>query len=442
MRFPAWCGWVAMAVLLSACAHLDPADRAPRSDPVARLRPAGPSPWRVDFADPALSELLRGADLGALDIKIALARLARARADVAAAHARRSPQVSLGAEAAAGGPNFRSARSAATPTFEATYDVDLWGRLAQAVGAAVQDQSAADADVATARLLVAADTVRAFAALRAAQDSVSAYARRISLAERGLALVQRRAAEGAVGPEAVAAARVTLTQAQDGLASAREDETLQTTVLADLLGQPNIAVAPGPAPTAEQAAPSPTAEIVADRPDVQAALSRLRAADARRAEAVAASRPQLQIAALLGAPDAAIATLLNARTLAWAVAASLSQQIFDGGAARARVHAASAEADVADLQYRKAVLAGWTEVRAALIGGGRAQRDMAAAQAAREQARRGVAIEAARRQEGLADGLDDVAAGAAVEAAEDRLRAARLNAVQARVRLALATGGL
>jgi hypothetical protein len=67
---------------------------------------------------------------------------------------------------------------------------------------------------------------------------------------------------------------------------------------------------------------------------------------------------------------------------------------------------------------------------------------MAAAQAAREQARSGAAVEAARRQEGLADGLDDVAAGAAIEAAEDRLRAARLNAVQARVRLALATGGL
>jgi multidrug efflux system outer membrane protein len=430
-----------MVVLLSACAHLDPADRAPRSDPVARLRPVGPSPWRVDFGDPTLSELLHGADIGALDIKIALARLARARADVAAAHARRAPQVSIGAEAAGGGVDFRDARSAATPTFEATYEVDLWGRLARAQDAAVQDQGAADADVATARLLVAADTVRAFATLRAAQDSVSAYVRRVTLAERGLSLTQRRAAEGAAAPEAVGAARLTLAQAQAGLAWAREDETLQTTVLADLLGQSTIVIPPGPSPTVQQAASAPS-EIVASRPDVQAALARLRAADARRAEAVAASRPQLQISALMGAPDAAIATLLDARSLAWAVAASLTHQLMDGGAARARVHAASADADVADLQYRKAVLAGWSEVRTALIDGARAQRDMAAARAVREQARSGAAVEAARWQEGLVDGLDGVAAGAAIEAAEDRLRVARLNAVQARVHLALATGGL
>jgi hypothetical protein len=176
MTRPAWSSLAAVAMLLSACAHLDPEDRAPRTDPVARLSPSGPSPWQVDFGDPALSDLLRGADLGALDIKIALARLARARADVAEARAQRAPHVSIGAEGAVGGVDFHDARSAATPAFEATYEVDLWGRLARGEDAAVHDQAAADADVAAARLLVAAETVRAFAALRSAQDAIEGYA--------------------------------------------------------------------------------------------------------------------------------------------------------------------------------------------------------------------------------------------------------------------------
>ena len=434
-------GLAAVAVLLSACAHLDAEDRAPRTDAVARLAPAGPSPWRVDFGDPVLARLLRDADLGSLDVKIALARVAKARADVATARADRALHVSIGAEAASGGTSFHDARSAATPTFEAAYEVDLWGRLAQAQKAAVQDQSAAEADVTAARLLVAAETVRAFAALRFAQDQVAGETQRTGLLQQAVVLTARRTEEGADGPDALDAARQALMRAQAGLASAREDAALQAARLGDLLGQPSLVVPPG-----SQLAPAPAAaasgDIVDARPDVRAALARLRAADARRAGAVAASRPQFQITALLGAPDAAIATLLDARALAWAVAAALNHALLDGGAARARVKAASADADVVDLQYRKAVVTGWSEVRAALIDRARADRDRATAQAMADFARNGARVHEARRREGVADGLDAVAAGAATAAARDQLRAVDLATVEARVRLALATGGL
>jgi outer membrane protein TolC len=115
--------------------------------------------------------------------------------------------------------------------------------------------------------------------------------------------------------------------------------------------------------------------------------------------------------------------------------------VLDGGAARARARAASADADVADLQYRKVVLAGWSEVRAALIDTARARRDVAAARAAQEEALRSRAEVMTRLREGAADGLDLAAAEGGGAAAQDQLRAARLNATEARVRLALATGG-
>jgi multidrug efflux system outer membrane protein len=431
----------AVAALLAGCAHLEPADRAPRTDPTARLKPQGASPWRVEFGDPELAVLLREADAGSLDVKIALARVARARAEVAEAHARRAVGVTIGGEAAGGGTDFHDARSAAAPTFEAAYEVDLWGRLARAEEAAAHDGAAAEDDVVAARLLVAAETVRAYAALRAEQAAAEAAGRRIVIAERGLALTERRNAEGAAGPAALVAARNAQAQAQAGLASAQEAQSLQRDRLANLLGRSTVVVPNGPILAASLAAPV-GAEVVAQRPDVHAALSRLQAADARRAQAVAGARPQFQITALLGAPDASIATLLDARALAWAVAGSLTQAVLDGGAARARVHAASAEADVADLQYRKAVITGWSEVRAALIDVVRAQRDVSAAQTAGEAADRAARVVDLRRREGLADGLDVVAAEAGRAATQDQLQVARLAAVEARVHLALATGGL
>ncbi len=118
MTWLARCGLAAAAMLLSACAHLDPQDRVPRTEPVGRLAPQGASPWRVEFGEPTLTRLLRDADLGSLDVKIALARVARARADVATARSARRLHVSVGAEAAVGAPSFRNTRTEATPTLE------------------------------------------------------------------------------------------------------------------------------------------------------------------------------------------------------------------------------------------------------------------------------------------------------------------------------------
>ena len=284
--------------------------------------------------------------------------------------------------------------------------------------------------------------MRAYAALRAAQDDSAALERRVQLASRGLALTERRVAEGVAAPDAQAAARLALAQATAAREAAREDATLQAARLADRAGQPGLSIPAGAALEVRDDPAATQSDAVAARPDVQAALSRLRAADARRAEAVAASLPRFQIAALLGAPDAAIATLLDARALAWAVAASLSHELVDGGAARAKVHGASADADIADLLYRKAVLQAWSEVRAATVDRARGERQLAAAQAGLDQARSALAVNAARRGEGAADGLDEVAAQSAREAAAADVRAARMALIEARVRLALASGGL
>ena len=213
-------------------------------------------------------------------------------------------------------------------------------------------------------------------------------------------------------------------------------------MLGDLLGRPGIAVSSGPPLAEDRAVPTTASEIVANRPDVKAAF---RAPAGRRRPAGAGGRqfaPAAPAQRPAGRSDAAIATLLDVRSLAWAVAASLSHSLLDGGAARARVHAAGADADVADLQYRKAVLSGWSDVRTALVDQARARRELAAARAAKELAGDSVRLQAARHREGATDGLDAVAAGVAVETAQDQLRAARLAAVEARVRLALATGGL
>lgn len=430
-----------VAALLCGCAGLSAADRAPRTDPVGRLTPAGPSPWTEDLGDPALHALLAQADAGALDVKVALAHLEQADGELEAAEAVGRLRITVGAAAALGGGNLHTARSAGTPTLETTYDLDLWHRFARGRMAAREGRTAAEWDLRAARLLVGAETVRTYAALQAARDAEASAGRRQADQTAALGFSRLRLAQGAATAREIVPRLHALAAANAQAEQARAEIALQAARLRDLTGQRDF-IAPPAASLTLRPAPGGTASDQVDtRPDVQAAFARLLAADQRRTAAVLETRPQFQIASAVGAPDAAIATLLDVRSLAWAVAGMAAHEVLDGGARRAHVHIASAEADLADLGYRKAVLSGWSEMRGALAGETNAGRQVVLAEADLDAARSALSVGETRHAAGAADGLTMSDLAEQVETANDALRAARLQALEARVRRVLSTGG-
>ncbi|MBU1374884.1 MAG: TolC family protein [Alphaproteobacteria bacterium] len=423
------------------CSGLSAADRGPRGDPIARLTVSAPAPWREDFGDPMLRDLLRQADAGALDTKVALARLAKADAEVEAADAVRGVNVFAGVASAVGGRTFRTAGSAATPTLEISNEVDVWGRIKRSREAARSEQGAATSDAMAVRLQVGALTARTYLAVRAAQADVAATLRRRDLAQRSLDLVRTRFVQGAATSRDVEARRLAVDAARDQALKAADDVRLQAARLGDLTGRSVEVPAPaGPLDLGDRSGPVPST-VVDARPDVRAAQARIAAADQHRASAIAASRPQFQIAAAFGSPDAAIATLLDVRALAWAVAGTVSHQILDGGARRAKVHIATAEADLADLAYRQTVLDAWNEVRVALAADAEARRGLAAASANARLAEGALQVGLTRRAAGAADGLAILALEDAADQARDAASRAHLHVAESRVQLALATGG-
>ena len=429
------------ALLCAGCAGVTAADRGPRGDAVARLAPTTFAPWREDFGDPGLRDLLRQADAGALDVKAALARLERARAEVELADAGRGVNVVGGFEAAVGGRNVSSVGSAGTPTLEVGKDIDLWGRSGHARDAARSDRDAASLDVDGVRLLIGAQTARAYYALGAARSLESLEQRRHALAARALDLVVQRKASGAAMGAAAVGRRDTLAAVAARVQQFHDEGGLQAAQLADLSGgqgPPGVHVR---LPEVDSPPVAVSSAVVDARPDVRAAWARLAAADERRAAAIAASRPQFRIAATLGAPDATIATLLDVRALAWAVAGGLTQEIVDGGARRAKVHAAAAEADEAEIAYRQAVLAAWSDVRSAMVADAQAHRDLLVAQASAASAASAVDVGRRRHELGAVDGVAVVdLEDAAIQGAEGVVEARRRLA-EARIQLVLARGG-
>ena len=401
-------------------------------------------PWSPDLGDPVLADLLIRAELGSLDIRMALARLEKARADIDLARAGRRPHLTIGAEAAVGGADFSSSGAGAGAPVLGGYEIDLFHRLKHGVDAAKSDEAAVLQDTAAARQLVLAEVARTYVTLRADQEHQAAAELRVDLAWQVEALSRRRVLEGSAREEDLTTARLTRAQAiaeAQRAAHAVEADRLR---LGLLLGQDDPIDAPAYAGDEIPVTPSMTtvsSEAVQARPDIQVALARLQAADARRAEAVAASRPRFVLTAGIGSGETDLLYLLDVRALAWAVAGGLTHELLDGGAAKARKRGAAAEADLAELAYRKAVGEAWGQTRLDLA----ALQDAAAAEAVAgkvwTQAVRAFGTGQSRHQDGDIDGVALAALEARAIDADVALTNAQLARARAYVDLLLALGG-
>ncbi|MBT9470837.1 MAG: TolC family protein [Phenylobacterium sp.] len=428
---------------LAGCTHLTAGEKGSRTDPTSRLPQTSASPWREDFGDSDLATLLARADAGSLGGKLARSRLAKADAEVEAADAVRTINVVAGLSAAIGGATFHDSGSAATPTLEVRNELDVWGRLAHGRQSARAERAAAAADVDAARLQVGAETARSYLMLAAAREAHGIAMRREAAARDAQAFSERRLASGAANVRDVVARRSAVIAAAGARERAAAHADLELARLSDLIGAPvdvPVAVSGLAAPGLDRALGPVDSSVVDRRPDVRATQSRIRAADEHRAAAIAAARPQFQIAAAFGAPDAAIATLLDVRALAWAAAASLSHEILDGGARKARIHVATADADIADITYRQTVLVAWQEIRAAVADTASARRSLEAAVADLDAARAALSAAEARHAAGVVDGAGLAAARLTVADAEQAVCDARLRLGFAQVALILAEG--
>jgi outer membrane protein TolC len=432
-----------LALATAGCADLgrQPAPRA--HDAVSRMAPQGPSPWREDLGDPGLRAVLAQADTANLDIKLALARLARARAEEGVTGGRRLPRVTIGVEAAVGAARSGEARSRGVPSLEATYEIDLFGRLTAAAQAAAAEGRASEIDVEAARLLVGAETAKAWSALAQARAFGQAQAIRAEAAAGALDLVRLRAQAGRATGDEIEARRQAVDEATVGRRAAEIEVERQRIRLTALLGRTELVDLPAPPGAEVPSAPPATlsSDRVAGRPEVRAAFQRLVAADSRRAEAVAASRPKFVLSLAAGAVDPAVANLLDVKSVLWAVGAGLTHDLLDGGAAKSRIRGAQAEVDAADLAYRKAVVEGWSEMRAAALDAATARQAALIAQAGLDRARKALAATEQRHKAGVADGIDLAAARDQMARAGQAAAEARGRAQLARVQLALAFGG-
>ena len=373
----------AAAVLLAGCsvgpAYVRPAVDTPAVfkeagdwKPAAPQSPAAGDTWWTAFGDPVLDALQAQVDISNHNLRAFEAQFRQAQALANAARASWFPTLNATAGAT------RSATSAATDAAgsapprnsfnlgaTASWEADVWGRIARNVEAADLRASASDADLAAARLSAHASLAQSYFQLRAADRQKQLLDAAAAAYERALQLTRNRYAAGVAGKADVAQAESQLRSTRAAALDAALSRSQFEHAIAVLVGKAPaaFAIAPveGPLPTASVPVTLPST-LLERRPDIAAAERRVAAANAAIGAAQAARFPVLGLTASAGFRRSDIADLITAPSRYWSLGPTLAATIFDAGAKKAAVGQAQASWEQAVATYRQTVLVAFQEV--------------------------------------------------------------------------------
>lgn len=380
-------------VLLASC-HVGPNYRPPdlpkhAEGPLVSVneavesRASPPDTWWQLYGDPQLDTLVAEAFAANRDLAVAQANLAAARAVLSAARSNRYPSTQI----TAGGVRGRDPTTDEIlelngqrpenfwlfeDLFQVAYEVDLFGRVHRQVEAAGANEEAAAALRDSVQVVVASETVRAYAAICALGEQVAVSRHSLEVVSREADITQHRYEAGGGSSYEVKRAQALAEQVGADIPTLEGQRRAALFTLAALLGR-----TPADAPVeTERCAAAPRLEallpvgdgtsLIRRRPDIRQAERRLAAATAEIGVATADLYPTVKLVGFYGGAAPQISDLGTNAGLAWGIGPQISWTFFNQSAARARVRQAKAGEAAALATFDSAVLGALKEIEQAL----------------------------------------------------------------------------
>lgn len=326
--------------------------------------------WWDSFQDPQLDRLIRASAKDSPTLAQVEARVGEALAQAQSAQAGLLPSANLDASALyqrapdkyvipppLAGHTFWMGQAGAS----LGWDLDFWGRQADAVHRAEALTQSARLDVDDARLMLAGAVTQAYIELYREYALADIAERSEAQRQNIVNITRRRVAAGLDTQLELRQAEGQLPQARVASAQARAAADLAVHQLATLTGQGAESYASIQRPTLQVAAalPVPAAlpiNLLARRPDVLSARLAVEAADAGRLAAKAAFYPDVSLRALAGVGAFGLSNLVQGSARGYGAGPLISLPLFDGGRLRAEYRGKEAELDAAVAGYNETVL--------------------------------------------------------------------------------------
>lgn len=374
--------------VLCACS-LQPAYERP-APPLAAAYPASapalpaggaaipPPAWSEYFGDPQLRDLIAAALQNNRDLRVAIGRVAEARAVYGIQRADRFPTVAAGAvETRARVPSELSRTGAATvgSVYQASLDLnawelDFWGRVRSLEDAALQSYLATEEGQRAVQVSLVAQVAGVYLLERTLDEQLGTARRTLGTREEAYRIMRRRYEVGAAPKLDATQAEALLNGARSDLAFLERQREQSHNALVLLVGMPlpdqMRPLAEIEAGFALEIDPGLPSDLLLNRPDVLAAEYRLKASHASIGAARAAFFPRIALTGYYGTASTDLDGLFASGSGAWTFVPSISLPLFDGGRRRSGLDLAEARRDIAVAGYEQTVQAAFREVADAL----------------------------------------------------------------------------
>jgi NodT family efflux transporter outer membrane factor (OMF) lipoprotein len=263
------------------------------------------------------------------------------------------------------GSNGRSRDNIYSAGAQASWQLDVWGRIRRTVESDVAKAQASAADVAAARLSAQVTLAEDYFQLRASDEQRQLYADSIKAFQTSLTIAQNQVKAGVTTLADVYAAQTELESTEAADVSVELNRAKFEHAIAVLTGKIPEELAIDHASLAKTVPVVPAglpSQLLQRRPDIAASERSVASANALIGVAQSAWYPSLTLSASYGFTATALPGLFQAGNSLWSFGPQIAETVFNGGARLATNRQARANYDEAVANYRATVLAAFQAV--------------------------------------------------------------------------------
>jgi NodT family efflux transporter outer membrane factor (OMF) lipoprotein len=364
--------------------------------------------WWTLFGDPTLNALEQRLADANLDVAAASARLLQSRAEQRVAGAAQLPSVGggvsynrergsengilslLGVSPSQSQPQSASGSaplgvsalpgSKGSPAynlyqagFDASWEIDIWGRVRRGVEAAGALSDASYEDRNAVLLSARAELARDYIELRDTQSLLDITKQNLEIARDAVRLTKIRVREGVTTDLDVANASAQMETIESLIPTLEANRDTAINAIGVLLGEqpgalrPMLIDARDVPKLPEQVPIGFPSELAQRRPDIKKAEAQLHAATASIGMAKADFYPRITLNGSAGLQSLQLSSLASWASGQFVIGPSITFPIFEGGRLKGTLQLREAQQQEAAIVYRRTVLEAWREVDDALV---------------------------------------------------------------------------
>ena len=367
--------------------------------------------WQV-YQDPQLNQLLSQVALSNQNVAMYEAQYRQALALTDQATANLYPtltgteQSTRSSSSASGQRALRNSHSA---QLNASWELDLWGKLRRQAAEDRASAQSSQADLANATLSAQSTLAQDYFQLRIMDQRIALYQKSIEAYQGYLRIVNNKYQAGSENRATVAQAEMQLQGARSSLLGLSWQRAQLEHAIALLIGKTPAEFSLAPAPLTATLPRIPVmvpSRLLQRRPDIAVAERSMAAANEAIGVAIAGYFPDLTLSASAGTSASTLHNLFSLPYRVWSLGPELSGTILDFGATKASVAQARAAYDAQVANYRQTVLTAMQEVEDNLVELNTLDEEIAAQRASAQAALTSAQVTRNQYDAGMIDYLD------------------------------------